>query len=130
MSHTPSDKPTTEWFARAEIDRRKLDAYLLSPTHPRGRHKARLWRSVFGIGEEDGDLLERLIREQIHQAEQVSEKEARRDRDDPEVIYRRYEVTIPDFRGPNGNVGPVLTAWTHDPRRDRPHLTNAFPVVD
>jgi hypothetical protein len=34
--------------------------------------------------------------------------------------YRRWELLVPDFEGPNGNVAPLLTAWALDLGRDRP----------
>jgi hypothetical protein len=65
-------QPPVEWFAGGIIDsERKLRGYLLSSIHPDGRNKLRLWRSVFGIGEGEADLLERLIREQLLQATPV-----------------------------------------------------------
>lgn len=119
-----------EWFASGTIDPRKFEEFLLSPTHPVGKHKLRLWQSVFDIGEGDGRLLEGLIREQLKGVQQIVEKEPKRDRDDPDLLYRRFELVIPDFEGPEGNMGPVLTAWTHDQRREYPHLTTALPIVD
>jgi len=42
-------QPPIEWFAGGIIDsERKLSGYLLSSTHPDGRNKLRLWRSVVG----------------------------------------------------------------------------------
>lgn len=114
---------------RGHIDRRKLDEYLLSPTHPDGRHKLRLWRRVFGSGEGAGELLDRLIREQLVQAEPV-EREEKALREDPLALIHRWELVIPRFSGPNGNPEPVLTAWALAPGRDRPHLTSARPLVD
>ncbi len=111
------------------IDRRKLDLYLLSETHPVGRHKARLWRSVFGIGPEDADLLDTLIRQHVPQAK-PNEKEARRISDSPERFARRWELVIPSFRGPNGHEGAVLTAWALSPNAPHPHLTTAYPIVE
>lgn len=64
-------EPRPEWFAAGTIERRKLENYLLSPHHPQGKHKARLWRSVFGFEQSDGSLLEHLIRTQLAQAEPV-----------------------------------------------------------
>lgn len=128
MSERPYSPPV-RWFADGTIDQRKLDGYLLSPTHPDGRHKLRLWRSAFGIGEGDGELLERLIREQLAQAEPI-ERAAKPPREDPSRLIRRWELVIPRFSGPNGNEGPVLTAWALTPGRDRPHLTSAWPLVD
>lgn len=128
---TGRSQPSIGWFADGIIDReRKLSGYLLSPTHPDGRNKLRLWHSVFGIGEGDAELLERLIREQLEGAEPEEKAGKTSSEDAPEVI-RRWELVIPRFRGPNGNVGPVLTAWALDPDvgETRPHLVTAFPLV-
>jgi hypothetical protein len=121
--------PPVQWFANGIIERRKLEEYLLSPTHPDGRNKLRLWRSVFGIGEKDAGLLERLIREQLSQAE----PEERRGKvlGESDRVIRQWQLLIPCFRGPNGNVGPVKTGWAFEPgsNAERPHLTNAYPDV-
>jgi hypothetical protein len=116
----PLAEPRPEWFTAGTIERRKLENYLLSPHHPQGKHKARLWRSVFGFERDDGPLLERLLRIQIVQAEPVERSGGK---------VRRWELVIPRFRGPNANVGPVLTAWALAPGKDRPHLTTAYPLV-
>lgn len=126
--NAPPDNPEIEWFAAGIIKRRKLDGFLLSPTHEDGKHKLRLWRIVFGIAEGDAALLDRLIRDQLGQAKPVKKSE-KVDRDDPSRVYRRWELVIPRFEGPNGNVGPVLTAWALVPGADRPHLTTAYPDV-
>lgn len=115
-----NDTPPIEWFEGGIIERNKFDAYLLSPTHPKGKNKLRLWQSIFGIGPGDGALLEMLIREQLVQAKpkEMTKTEA----------VRRWELVVPCFRGPNGNVAPVRTGWALEPGRDRPHLTTAFPL--
>lgn len=110
------------------MERRKFDAYLLSPTHPVGKHKLRLWRGVFGVGEGDAALLERLIREQLSGGEPV-EKEEKEAREDQSKVARLWEIVIPRFEGPNGRTGPVLTAWALDPGAERPHLTTAYSIV-
>lgn len=113
------------------IGRRKLEVYLLSPTHPDGKNKLRLWRGVFGIGEGDAELLKRLIREQLPQG-QPEERPSKVVRE-PERVIRQWQLLIPNFRGPNGNEGPVKTGWAFDPASSasdyRPHLTNAYPVI-
>ena len=38
---------------RAMLDIRKLEDYCLSPSHPRGRHKARVFRQALGLQQED-----------------------------------------------------------------------------
>jgi hypothetical protein len=121
------DSPTAEWFVGGIIERRKLENYLLSPTHSDGKNKLRLWRGVFGIGEGDAELLERLIREQLPQAG-PREREPVTKGGHPPKTFRRWELVIPRFRGPNGNVSPVLTAWALDSARHLPHLTTALPL--
>jgi hypothetical protein len=127
LSESPG-QPPIEWFAEGIIDReRKLSGYLLSSTHPDGRNKLRLWRSVFGIDERDAELLERLIREQLEQA--TPEERRPKKVMEPNRTVRQWELLIPRFRGPNGNEGPVKTGWALDPSNDRPHLSTAYPVV-
>ncbi len=119
--------PSVEWFADGIVEKSKLEGYLLSPTHPVGRHKLRLWRSTFGLHEGNGELLERLLREQLIQAtftERPSKVVS-----SPRRIVREWELVIPRFRGPNGNEGPVLTARAFDPLNDHPHLSTAYPIV-
>lgn len=128
MSDRVPESPTAEWFAGGIIERRKLEEYLLSPTHLDGRNKLRLWRGVFGISEGDGGLLERLLREQLDRVVPVERKPVTT-REYPPRTVRRWELVIPRFRGPNGNEGPVLTAWALDPGGNRPHLTTARPLV-
>jgi hypothetical protein len=122
MRNGPVELPPVEWFASGTIDPRKLDDYLLSPTHPKGRHKARLWQSIFGFKPGDRPLLEAHIRSQLHQAKPAEMP--------PTTTVRRWELVIPRFLGPNGNVGPVRTAWALEPGRNHPHLATAFPLVN
>jgi hypothetical protein len=42
---------------RATLDVRKLEDYCLSPVHPRGRHKARVFRDALGIGPDSAEWL-------------------------------------------------------------------------
>jgi hypothetical protein len=42
---------------RATLDVRKLEDYCLSQTHPRGRHKARVFREALGIGPDSAQWL-------------------------------------------------------------------------
>ena len=41
----------------AVVDVRKLRAYCLSPQHPRGRHKARVFASALGLTADDAEEL-------------------------------------------------------------------------
>ena len=42
---------------QAVVEMRKLSEYCLSPRHPRGRHKARVFASAIGITEAEADVL-------------------------------------------------------------------------
>jgi len=84
---------------------------LLSPTHPVGKNKFRWLSSTFGFEEGDGALFEHLIREQLPRAGEIREKDPKPDKANPRIVYRRWEIIILRFRGPNGNTQSLLTAW-------------------
>ena len=46
---------------RAVVDARKLTDYVLSPEHPRGRHKARVLREALGIGRAEAAWLRQAL---------------------------------------------------------------------
>jgi hypothetical protein len=46
---------------RAVLDLRKIEDYCLSPAHPRGRHKARVFRDALGIGRHEADWLHQVL---------------------------------------------------------------------
>jgi len=48
-------------FDRVEIDEAKLLNYVLSETHPRGRHKARVFRSRLGLTVNDAAMLRQAL---------------------------------------------------------------------
>lgn len=45
----------------AILELRKLEDYCLDPKHPRGRHKARVFRDALGIGRNDARWLQREL---------------------------------------------------------------------
>lgn len=45
----------------AIVDLRKLDGYVLDETHPRGRHKARVFAAAFGLRRADAGWLRSAI---------------------------------------------------------------------
>jgi hypothetical protein len=103
---------------------RKFDEYLLCPTHADGCGKLVKWRGAFGIGEGDGQLLERLIREQVLRAE-IREDLPEPYPPDPERFMRSFTLVIRDFQGPNGRIANVETAWALEPDKDAPHPVTA-----
>jgi hypothetical protein len=46
---------------RAIVELRKIEDYCLSTEHPRGRHKARVFRDALGIGRNDAAWLQRAL---------------------------------------------------------------------
>ena len=50
---------------------RKIENYCLSPTHPRGRHKARVFREVFGLEQDDAQWLRQALLEGLPRSEAV-----------------------------------------------------------
>jgi hypothetical protein len=53
---------------RAILDIRKIEDYCLDPAHPRGRHKARVFREALGIERTDALWLRRVLLEAVRQA--------------------------------------------------------------
>lgn len=56
---------------RAILEIRKLEDYCLSSTHPRGRHKARVFREALGIDRADAAWLAQALREGAATADAV-----------------------------------------------------------
>ena len=56
---------------RAILDVRKLANYCLSPSHPRGRHKARVFREALGIGRTEARWLRDLLLEAARSGQAV-----------------------------------------------------------
>lgn len=55
----------------ALVDLRKLIEYALDEDSPRGRHKARVFKSALGITAKDAPILVELIREAVIDAESI-----------------------------------------------------------
>jgi uncharacterized protein DUF6883 len=60
---------------QAILDMRKIEDYCLSPSHPRGRHKARVFREALGFERSEAALLRDLLLEAARHGEaiQISE---------------------------------------------------------
>jgi hypothetical protein len=52
-----------------EINVRKMTDYCLNPEHPRGKHKAKVFRRTFGITSEDSQELINQIKNKILETE-------------------------------------------------------------
>ena len=107
----------------AEVPVSKLGDYVLSAVHPSGRHKARVFRSVLDIGEEDW----RFLRDQLLERVPRSPVTAIR----PKAPFgTEYEVRI-EVDGLNGVTSSVITGWPcrRTDRLDSSPPTSSCPAV-
>jgi hypothetical protein len=100
----------------AFVDIRKLSEYVLDENSPRGRHKARVFRSALGITVVDADALAELILTAIIHAECVT---AERD-----FYGQRYTADCKIVF--KGREAVVRTGWIVRQRENFPRLTTCF----
>lgn len=86
---------------RALLDVTKLSDYCLSPSHPRGRHKAKVFRSALGMGPDDAVLLKKLLLRAAREEEAVMLHQ--------DEFGRRYAVDT-TLTGPAGTA-VVRSLW-------------------
>jgi hypothetical protein len=86
---------------QAVIELAKLREYCLSPEHPRGRHKARVFREALGLSVDDAEWLLQKLRKGIqnHPAEQQK----------TDSFGSRWRVDLPLTRQDKSVV--VRTGW-------------------
>ena len=95
----------------------KLEDYSLNPFHREGRHKARVFRSAFGITLENADVL----RDAILQAAVSSETaDARGDNGFGRVFVLQFVLRTA------AGEAPILTAWIIRHGEDFPRLTTCY----
>jgi hypothetical protein len=105
---------------RAEIDRGKLQDYLLSPTHPVGRFKARFFAAL-GYSSEGWRELAADLRGQ-HLAAST---------EPPESGPHGQTFTIRAIlKGPNGQSAVVRSVWFIATGTDVPRFVTAYPGDD
>lgn len=101
---------------RAVVDVEKLRNYCLSPSHPRGKHKARVFVRVLGLTAADADELRQRILSAV-----ILEDAIPTDQDE---YGQRYAV---DFRiSRQGNEALVLSLWIIRASEDFPRLTSCY----
>jgi 3-phenylpropionate/cinnamic acid dioxygenase small subunit len=105
----------------AVVDIAKLRDYCLNPSHPEGKHKARVFQEKLGIVREDAEQLRQAILEAILTAETTEQK--------PTEYGRRFIVDFQVSR-PEGQIimstAWVRTAWIIRNDEDFPRLTTCF----
>lgn len=73
---------------RAILDMRKIEDYCLNPSHPRGRHKARVFREALDLRRSDASWLRDVLLEAARSGEALQEVE------DAWGTYWRLDATI------------------------------------
>ena len=101
---------------RAVVDMAKLLDYCLSSTHPRGRHKARVFAATLGLTAEHASHLREALLDAARERDAVPTE-----RDD---YGQRYMV---DFmmRGPSGRAR-IRSTWIVRCGEDFPRLTSCY----
>lgn len=100
---------------RAEISSQKLIGYCLNPEHPRGKHKARVFQSVLGIGLENVEELLELIQRDAIEGEVTQQTTTQ--------FGSNYRV---DWIVPNNDDVTLRTIWEVTTDRPNPRLVSAF----
>jgi hypothetical protein len=100
----------------AILDIRKLSGYCLSPEHPRGRHKARVFRDALGISRNDAaDLRARLLNAAQREDATLLSSDAWGDRWQIDVAISRHDrhaVVRTIWIAARGELNPrFVTCW-------------------
>lgn len=106
----------------AVVDIAKLRDYCLNPTHPKGKHKARIFLEKLGLTQADAENLRQSI------LEGVSLPEAQATEQEPTPFGRRFILDLEISRG-EGIVlytAVVRTAWIIRHEEGFPRLTTCF----
>ena len=95
----------------------KIEDYVLNPSHWEGRHKARVFESVFGITLGNQHVLREAILAAIVNSEEV---EALGDNSHGMVYVVRFPLTIAN------RTAMILTAWIIRHEEDFPRLITCY----
>ena len=102
--------------ADAILDIRKLADYCLSPVHPRGRHKARLFRELCGIGQAEAAWLRATLLQSVGRNEALEIG--------ADAYGTRWRVDVPVTR--QGKSVMVRTMWIVRNGETRPRFVTCW----
>ena len=89
-------------FGNAAVPIEKIRDYALDPTHPTGKHKARVFEAALGFRKEHSDVLARLIKVSLSRAPAV-----RGGKDQHGEKWTTYHEIV----GANSQTAVVTVAW-------------------
>lgn len=102
---------------RAVVELAKLTGYCLDPTHPRGRHKARVFASQLGLTQADAAHLRAALLRAAASADHAVEGLA-------DGFGRRFALDL-EVTGPRGS-GTVRSGWIVRAGEDFPRFTSCY----
>ena len=101
---------------RASVDIEKLRGYCLSMSHPRGRHKARVFESVLGITAEDAEELQQALLNMVHTEDAIPVEQ--------DEYGQRFVLDFSlEWRGKRA---VVRSSWIVRSGEDFPRLTSCY----
>lgn len=100
------------------IPEAKIREYLLSPSHPYGRHKAAFFKR-FGFSAESPGVLASALRAHAEQCDVM--------RVDETEFGTRY-IVEGQLRTPDGRAPTVRVVWFIEKGENRPRLVTVYPV--
>ena len=103
---------------KAVIPETKIREYLLSPSHPYGRHKVAFLKR-FGFSVESSGVLVSALRAHAEQCDVV--------RVDETEFETRY-IVEGQLRTPDGRAPTVRVVWFIEKGDNRPRLVTVYPV--
>ena len=101
---------------RAVVDIEKLRDYCLSTSHPRGRHKARVFTTTLGITSDDVEELKQAILSAV-----ITEEATSTERDE---YGQRYMVDFSMKR--QGKEAVIRSSWIVRAGENYPRLTSCY----
>jgi hypothetical protein len=101
---------------RAILDIRKVEDYCLNPNHPRGRHKARMFRDSLGITRDDAAWLRDILLDGARNREAIELAS--------DAFGRRWRVDLPVSR--QGMSVMVRTLWIVRTGEDEPRFVTSW----
>ena len=103
---------------RAIVDAAKLRDYCLSPTHPRGKHKAHLFAAALGLTCDDWPIL----RSTLLKAACCEDETPTRIDEYGSLYEMRLKLTGPT------RVAEVLVIWIVEAPEEIPRLVSCYPL--
>lgn len=101
---------------QAIIDSQKLSGYCLNPTHPDGQHKARVFRSVLGLSQENEAELRQFLQKALINYNAIFERENR--------YGKKYIIDFPMTRGDKQAI--IHSVWIVHHGENFPRLVTCY----